>query len=92
MKAIDTNVVLRIIVADDPAQERAARALIVAEPVLVPLTVTLECEWVLRSFYKKTPADIAAILNSMTDIENLVFEHVAGVRWALDRLVAGADF
>ncbi len=92
MKAVDTNVVLRLIVADDPVQESAARALVAEAPVLVPLTVTLECEWVLRSYYKHTPIQIADELDAMTDLHNIVFEHVAGVRWALGRLAAGADF
>lgn len=92
MNALDANVVLRLIVGDDRIQEAQARALIEAEPILVPLTVTLECEWVLRSFYKRTPVQIAAALDALTDVANLVFEHLSGVRWALDRLIAGADF
>jgi len=92
LKAVDSNVVLRLIVGDDPAQEAIAIALVEAEPVLVPLTVTLECEWVLRSYYKQTPMQISAALNGMTDLANMVFEHLSGVRWALDRLAAGADF
>ncbi len=92
MKAIDANVVLRLIVGDDRVQEARALALITAEPVLVPLTVTLECEWVLRSYYKQTALQTSTALNRMTDVQNMVFENVSGVRWALDRLVAGADF
>ncbi len=92
MKAIDANVVLRLIVGDDPVQEARARALIAAQSILIPLTVTLECEWVLRSYYKMMPSDIAAALDAMTDVKNIVFEHVEGVRWALGRLRAGAGF
>ncbi len=92
MKSIDANVLLRLITADDVHQEAVARALIAAEKVLVPLTVTLECEWVLRSYYKKTPGEIAAALDYITDLDGLIFEHVRGVRWALNRLTAGADF
>lgn len=92
MNAVDCNVVLRLIVGDDPVQETIAIDLIEAEPVLVPLTVILECEWVLRSFYKQTPTQISVALNRMTDVGNMVFEQVSGVRWALDRLSAGADF
>ena len=56
MLGIDTNVVVRLIVADDAEQTRRARKLIVQalgrdESVLVSLLVLLESEWVLRSRY-----------------------------------------
>lgn len=92
MIAIDTNVILRLIVGDDPQQLAVARALIASERVLVPLTATLECEWVLRSFYKYPPGAIAGAIDAMMVLDNIEFEHADGVRWALERLVAGADF
>lgn len=92
MRAVDTNVLLRLIVADVPEQEGVARALISRERVLVPLTVTMECEWVLRSYFKRSPAEIAAVLDQLTDVEGLVFEQVAAVRWALSRLGGETDF
>ncbi len=60
--------------------------------MLVPLTVTMECEWVLRSYYKMTPSEISFALDHLTDVGNLLFEQVDGVRWALGRLTRGADF
>ena len=56
MLGIDTNVVVRLIVADDAEQTRRARKLIDQalgrdESVLVSLLVLLESEWVLRSRY-----------------------------------------
>ena len=53
MLGIDTNVVVRLVVADDADQTRRARKLIEQalsreEPVPVSLQVLLECEWVLR--------------------------------------------
>jgi predicted nucleic-acid-binding protein len=56
MLGIDTNVVVRLVVADDAEQTRRARKLIEQaqsreEPVLVSLLVLLESEWVLRSRY-----------------------------------------
>lgn len=92
MRAIDTNVLLRLVTADDPEQEAIARDLIAGERVLVPLTVVLECEWVLRSYFKRRPGEIAAVLDQFTDVEGLVFEQVAAVRWALGRLSEKADF
>ena len=51
MKALDTNVVVRYLTGDDPAQAARARAAVDAGPVFVPVTVLLESEWVLRSRY-----------------------------------------
>lgn len=92
MIAVDANVLLRLIVADDPCQLGIARQFVTTERTFVPITVTLECEWVLRSFYKYRPRDIAVAIEALTRLEQVTFEHVDGVRWALDRLVAGADF
>lgn len=92
MIALDANVLLRLIVRDDPQQVGVASGLIENEPCFVPLTVTLECEWVLRSYYRYTPVQIADAIDALTDVGQIVFECVDGVRWALDRLVAGADF
>lgn len=56
MAAIDTNVLVRLLVEDDPAQCAAARQLFEqarsrGEEIFVPLTVVLELEWVLRARY-----------------------------------------
>jgi predicted nucleic acid-binding protein len=54
MPALDTNALVRRIVRDDPAQLAAAKRLVrrcVAEgqTLLVPPTVVLEPDWVLRT-------------------------------------------
>jgi predicted nucleic-acid-binding protein len=57
MPAVDTNVLVRLIVQDDAAQQALARKAIAAvvdagERVHIPTTVVLELEWVLRSRYR----------------------------------------
>ena len=57
MPSIDTNVLVRLLAADDAKQAAQARALMhsatqVGESLFVPLTVVLELEWVLRSRYE----------------------------------------
>ena len=49
MLAVDTNVVLRILLNDDTTQADIARRLVASHDIWVPLTVLLEAEWVLRS-------------------------------------------
>lgn len=47
MIAIDTNVLVRLLVADDPAQSSRARALLETQDVWIGPTVLLEAAWVL---------------------------------------------
>ena len=50
--AVDTNVVVRFLTGDEPAQAGRARALFEHEAVLLLKTVLLETEWVLRRLYQ----------------------------------------
>ena len=49
MKALDTNILVRVILNDDPRQYPAALAALSSGDVLVTATVVLELLWVLRS-------------------------------------------
>ncbi|MFX8316487.1 PIN domain-containing protein, partial [Acinetobacter baumannii] len=51
MRAIDTNVIVRFLTADDATQAAVARRAIEAGDIFIPTTVLLETEWVLRSGY-----------------------------------------
>lgn len=51
MIAVDTNVLVRLLTADDPKQLAAARSLFASDPIWVAKTVLLETGWVLRSLY-----------------------------------------
>ncbi len=51
MIALDTNIIVRLITKDDPAQVERARALILEQSGHVQTTVLLEAEWVLRYSY-----------------------------------------
>lgn len=80
MRAIDTNLIVRLLVNDDEQQVVRARRLIDSEPVLVTMTVVLETEWVLRSAYSFPKNDIIAGLRvvfahaNMRLVEPLVVE------------------
>ena len=49
MRAIDTNIVVRLLTADDAEQAKAARGLVEAGDIFLGVTVLLEAEWVLRA-------------------------------------------
>lgn len=84
MRSVDTNIVLRYILNDDPAQAEMA-ANIVSQPCLVGLSVLMEAAWVMRSIYGLSRPTIAAALETFVDIETVRLVDEAGVRWALDR-------
>lgn len=83
MIAIDTNVVVRFLTGDDPDQAERARALIETRAVFVPVTVVLECEWVLRSAYGFSRNDVAAALAAFGGLPGVTIEDAAAVAVAL---------
>lgn len=92
MRALDTNVVVRLIVSDDRRQMEAALALFASGPVFIGLTVLVETEWVLRSVYDYSRGEIADAFQAMNDAYRIVYEDEDQVLAALDRHREGADF
>ena len=92
MKAVDTNIVVRLITGDDAQQASLAMTFLEAQPVLVTLSVALEGECVLRSAYRWSRADIANALTAFAALDRVEFEEPAGIGWAIARMRDGADF
>ena len=98
MPALDTNVLVRYIVRDDPKQLSAARRLIhkyVSEQatLFAPVTVTLELEWVLRSSFGYSKADAIRVLSDLFSAAELSFESEQALEVALELYRSGpADF
>ncbi len=98
MIGADTNVLVRYLVRDDPAQFERARRLIsrevdTREPVLVSLLVLLETEWVLRSRYDLLKTEIIGAFSSLLDAAEIEFEDEPSVERALYTWKdAGAEF
>jgi predicted nucleic-acid-binding protein len=92
MLAIDTNLVVRYLVADDPEQAAKARDLIDDHDVFVCTTVMLETEWVLRSAYGFSAAQCADALTGFAGLPRVTLEDVAAVAKALGWMRQGMDF
>lgn len=92
MIAIDTNVVVRLIVGDDQAQTEKASKLLRRNEILITATVVLETEWVLRSVYKLAPEQIAASIGAIAGLENVEVENATALATALSAYVEGMDF
>ena len=92
MRAVDTNVLVRLLVDDDAAQADVARQAMALEPVFVPKTVVLELTWVLRSAYGMAPAAIAAGVEGLLSAEGISVEDATAVRRAVAWFREGLDF
>jgi predicted nucleic-acid-binding protein len=88
MLGIDTNVLVRFLVRDDPEQFERVRRLIKrelggGETVLISLLVLLETEWVLRSRYNVAKTEIVAALSALLGAVELEFEDEPSVEEAV---------
>jgi predicted nucleic-acid-binding protein len=92
MLAIDTNLIVRFLVADHAAQSAKARALISGEDVFVSSTVVLETAWVLRGVYGYSNPQLSAALAAFAGLPRVTLEEPAVVAQALDWVAAGIDF
>lgn len=92
MRAIDTNVIIRLLTADDPVQAAAARQIIEEGDVFVGVTVLLEAEWVLRAGYGYGEREIAAALRGLAGLAQVTIEDTAAVALALEWMTKGMDF
>ncbi|MBQ0820450.1 type II toxin-antitoxin system VapC family toxin [Microvirga sp. HBU67558] len=92
MLAIDTNLIVRYLTGDHPEQSPKARDLIDREDVFVCTTVLLETEWVLRSAYGYTPAQVGAALSAFAGLPHVTLEDAPLAAKALDWMAQGLDF
>lgn len=88
MAALDTNVLVRYLVQDDNKQLASAKKLIAAalregEGLYVPITVTLELEWVLRSNYGFDKEQVSMTFAALLSAAELAFESEGAVEIAL---------
>lgn len=92
MIAVDTNVVVRLLVSDDPQQAARARSLFAAEQVFISDTVALETAWVLGYSYGLDDAGIAAGLRRLFGLDNVHLRDAAAMALALGWYEQGLDF
>jgi len=88
MLGLDTNVLVRYLVRDDRRQyEKAARLIhreaAGGEPVMISLMVLLEMEWVLRSRYGLSKAEILGTISALLDAADLAVEDEPSVESAM---------
>ncbi len=85
MRAIDTNVLVRLLTGDDAKQAAAAEAFVAAAgQAWVSNVVLVETVWVLESLYDRGRAEIASALVTILDHRSLVLQDADIVRAALE--------
>jgi len=88
MPALDTNVLVRWLVDDDPRQSARVHKLLLSvqtdqDLLFIPATVMLEVEWVLRSRYQFDKPAILQAFNALLETQELEFQDEAALEWAL---------
>jgi predicted nucleic-acid-binding protein len=80
MIGLDTNVILRYLLQDDPDQSRQVNHIFERElsdriPGFINLAATLEIVWVLRSLLRQSPAQIALLMENLLAADSLEFQN-----------------
>ena len=97
MIGLDTNVLLRLFLEDDPGQTQRARRFVYAatedEPCLVNSVVLAEFAWVLAKKMKRRRAEVARLIEEVLSADDLQIPDRGAVERALAAYCAGrADF
>lgn len=101
MIALDTNVLVRLVIRDDDAQSDAAERVVRQaarsdETLYVADAVLCEFTWTLQAVYKVAREDVAAALQQLLESDSFQFEDRAGFERAVqafrDRKGGFADY
>ena len=84
MRAVDTNVLVRLVTRDDPGQVRAAETF-VARGAWVAHVVLVEAVWVLTSVYLLTAPAIATAVEILLNHQDLTIQDADVVAAALEQ-------
>jgi predicted nucleic-acid-binding protein len=84
MRAVDTNVLVRLITRDDPRQVKPAEEF-VAKGAWVSHLVVAETSWVLDSVYGRTREEITKAIAMLLDHKHIAIQDPDVVEAALDR-------
>ncbi len=83
MRAVDTNVLVRLLTRDNPAQVAAAEEF-VERGAWVSHLVLAEATWVLMSVFERGPAEIATAVGMLLDHQQLTLQDPDAVADAVE--------
>jgi len=82
--AVDTNIIIRFLVNDDPKQFKKAYSIFNTKEIFIPDTVILETEWVLRYAYEFSPNEICEALTKLFGLKNIHLSNATSISRAID--------
>ncbi|HBT97756.1 MAG TPA: VapC toxin family PIN domain ribonuclease [Desulfobulbaceae bacterium] len=89
---IDTNVLARFLIGDDPAQEKKAQAIFAkAKKIVIPTIIFCELSWVMSAVYKQPGSVIANAMRGILNIGN-VEAKTDEIEAGLKMIDSGGDF
>ncbi len=91
LKAVDTNVLARVMVRDDERQAKLADR-VLADGVVVGSTVLLELGWLLASRYAVRREGVVKVMRRLIDLPTVHLVDVDAVEWVIDRYEDRGDF
>jgi predicted nucleic-acid-binding protein len=90
MLGLDSNILLRHLLNDDPSQSPAASRFIATRcsrqtPGFINLMVLVETLWTLRRGYRYGRAEVSRVVAALLETAELVIENAEVVAWALSK-------
>ena len=92
MIGIDTNIVLRYLLKDDPALSPRALEIIAGNDCFVSRAALTEVVYTLESYYRSSRADIGRALDALLSLQRVSIEDRAVTERAVSWYKAGMDF
>jgi len=94
VRAVDTNVLVRYMAADEPQQTRVAEHFIESckreqETIFVPILVLCELVWVLERSYRNSKGGILAALDQILETDLFAIENDSLVRRSIEEYRVG---
>ncbi len=83
MRAVDANVLVRLIARDDARQVAAADSF-VERGAWISILALAEASWVLETVYRRTAADLATAIDMLLNHKDLTIQDPEAVAAALD--------
>lgn len=91
MIGVDTNILARWVLRDDPAQSIIADE-IMTGPIEISTSVFLEFGWLMQSVFRLSRSALADSMSAILSIELASIADREGLRWAIERYRSGGDW
>lgn len=92
MISVDTNILVRLLTKDDPAQYTLSYNLFKNHDIFISDTVILETEWVLRYAYDYSYSEICRALRQVFGLKNVFLSNAQLLAKVIDWHENGLDF